>query len=632
MRVAAWALVAAALAAFAVLRGAPVLTDPGIPFLTREGGAQWVFCDLPFELQSIAPRELVFGFRRRFEVQGVPARAVLTVRAFQEAKVRLDGRFLEVARAGPSTWRTPYEIDLAPHLARGEHELVLFVRHTNGQPGVLAHCADLGLATDASWEATIDAQSWRPARTADSVPMTEHRARAPTGPRALAGVAWLLAIAAAIAGAWVRFRPVRATYVRFALLAAWLVLIVNNLFALEPGQKVGFDVDGHVAYIQWVADEHRLPLATDGWQMFQAPLYYLVAAAWQAVASALFDAELAARMLRLVPLLCGMSLVEIVYRTVRLVWPEREELQALGTAFGGLVPMTLYVSQSPGNEPMAGALSAAAIGAALAVEYGSDRRRSMTWMCVLGALLGAAVLTKSTALLLVPPVAAWVVAILWRRGESTRRIVASLACVLGAAALIGGWYYLRNWIVLGRPFVGGWDAARGIDWWQFPSYRTPADLLSFGDALVHPASPHTMGYWDAMYATFWCDAFLGSAVQYDARPPWNESFLFSLPLLALFPTALMFVGMLRAAVAARAAFVLSAVLVAVYFAAVLDLYLRVPIYSTAKATYTLGLAPAYAVLFTAGADVLVRSAIGRTATFAWLAVCVVAAYAAFFVR
>jgi hypothetical protein len=145
-----------------------------------------------------------------------------------------------------------------------------------------------------------------------------------------------------------------------------------------------------------------------------------------------------------------------------------------------------------------------------------------------------------------------------------------------------------------------------------------------------------MGFFDTMYATFFCDGFLGSSVQYDARPPWNESFLFAGPLLALFPAALMFVGAVRSALPGawplRAGIVWCAALVAVYFAAILDLYLRVPIYSTAKATYTLGLAPAYALLFAAGADRLAASKLGRTSTWVLLTCWMVAAYAAYFVR
>jgi hypothetical protein len=59
--------------------------------------------------------------------------------------------------------------------------------------------------------------------------------------------------------------------------------------------------------------------------------------------------------------------------------------------------------------------------------------------------------------------------------------------------------------------------------------------------------------------------------------------------------------------------------------------LHVPIYSTVKATYTLGLLPAYAVLGTAGLEVMMRGPISRALVGAGIACWAVAAYAAYFV-
>jgi hypothetical protein len=36
---------------------------------------------------------------------------------------------------------------------------------------------------------------------------------------------------------------------------------------------VGFDAVAHEAYIQFIQQKHALPLADDGWEMYQPPLY-----------------------------------------------------------------------------------------------------------------------------------------------------------------------------------------------------------------------------------------------------------------------------------------------------------------------------------------------------------------------
>jgi uncharacterized membrane protein len=58
--------------------------------------------------------------------------------------------------------------------------------------------------------------------------------------------------------------------------------------------------------------------------------------------------------------------------------------------------------------------------------------------------------------------------------------------------------------------------------------------------------------------------------------------------------------------------------VVVYLAAIAALYLRLPVFSTVKSTYTLGLAPCYGVLFAWGYDLLPRRRAVRAAVAAYL--------------
>jgi Dolichyl-phosphate-mannose-protein mannosyltransferase len=644
-RVAAvWGLVAVVLA-LGLLRAWALRDDPEVPLLLPEGGAQWVLFDMPFQLGIYRSTSWVVGFRKTIQVESAPSEALLTMYAFRDANVRIDGELIVEPRKDPARWKSPIVVDLAPHLTPGEHELLIKVHHVNGPPAMLAYSEALGLVSDDSWDATIDGgKHWSPARTADALRATEQRARARTGPQALSDIAPLLAVAGTgvLALSLWRDRRMRragsvdgirwAAWIRWSVLGAWLLLIVHNVSRIPP--NIGFDPAGHLAYIETIRSEHRLPLATDGWQMFQSPLYYLFAASWLSLGSRILDAPYLDGALRLLSLLCGMAQVEIVYRTLRSVLPGRQDLQALGVVLGGLLPMNLYMSHYLGNEPMAGALSAATVGLAMAAWHGGDGCRSPRRMLVLGGVLGLALLTKVTAVLLAPPLAIWLIALGWQRGEPAVRILRWIGCVFGAAAVVSGWYYVRNWIRLGKPFVGGWDVSNGIVWWQDPGYRTLGSVLSFGDSLIHPTAIHPMGFWDALYASFWCDGFLSSTVIFDAPPPWRMSFLIGGALLGLVPTGLMIAGAARALLdrrlAWRAAGLLALALVATYLAAMLDLYLRLPIYSTVKATYTLGLVPAYALLFVTGADLSIRSPLARGIVYALVACWALAAYLAYY--
>jgi 4-amino-4-deoxy-L-arabinose transferase-like glycosyltransferase len=157
--------------------------------------------------------------------------------------------------------------------------------------------------------------------------------------------------------------------------------------------------------------------------------------------------------------------VEISYRTLRIVFPKREDLQVIGTLIGGLLPMNLYLSQAVGNEPLAGCLSATVLVLALKLNRSRPGALPKWHLPILGFVLGLALLAKVTAVLLVPP-PIFLLAYVHSAGDRpARRIALTVAVALGVALVVSGWYYLRNWIQLGKPFIGGWEPSHYIGWW-----------------------------------------------------------------------------------------------------------------------------------------------------------------------
>jgi hypothetical protein len=55
------------------------------------------------------------------------------------------------------------------------------------------------------------------------------------------------------------------------VLMARAALFINNVPQLP--RSVGFDAVAHEQYIQFIQQRHALPLADDGWEMYQPPLY-----------------------------------------------------------------------------------------------------------------------------------------------------------------------------------------------------------------------------------------------------------------------------------------------------------------------------------------------------------------------
>ena len=106
------------------------------------------------------------------------------------------------------------------------------------------------------------------------------------------------------------------------------------------------------------------------------------------------------------------------------------------------------------------------------------------------------------------------------------------------------------------------------------------------------------GLWDALYSTFWLDGFLGSSAWSIAAPPWHYRYVVACSLLALPLYAAGVVGALRSLRVPRdttqAALLFASAAVAIYLAAIFVLFIRLPIFSTVKSSYTMGLAPATA--------------------------------------
>jgi hypothetical protein len=199
---------------------------------------------------------------------------------------------------------------------------------------------------------------------------------------------------------------------------------------------------------------------------------------------------------------------------------------------------------------------------------------------------------------------------------------------------VSGWYYARNWIYLGRPFVGGWDPARGIDWWQDPGYRTLSNLVGFGTALGRPMYAAVAGLWDGLYSTLWLDGFASSAMIRSVAPPWNYDFMVALAPLAL-PLSLALIAgtvLIPATLesSTRRGLAVSAASSLCFLAGIAYIYVLVPSYASVKATYALSMVPALGLLATNGLKPLVDSRWGRAVLTGYLSSWVSCVFAAFF--
>jgi hypothetical protein len=610
--------------------------------LLDAAAASWIKAPGPTSLKARPEARVLTAFFRSFALPTVPAEVTLRVRSFRRSLVSVNGVSLEPRRSGMTPWVKGDSYKIATTLREGDNLVVVVVESERGPPALLIETDLPELRTGPGWEAYPESGEIGGVRLLSERLSHPIQKAFPTASDALRSVALYLAgafllgaLGARALAAWARSRPapiVTPSRMRWLLMGAWALLCANNLVQLPLA--LGFDARGHRQYIEMIANGGRLPLATDGWQTFQSPLYHLLAAGLYRIAGLVVSEPHAFFVARLIPMLCGLALIGIAYRSGGRVFPNRPDLRILALVIAGTIPMSFYICQEIGNEPLAGVLGAALLDLCLLEITVRDRPWAAWRGARLGAVFGLALLSKITLLLLLP-VLVWV-SWMRTRDRGMPSLVAAGASFSLALTLVSGWYFLRNWILLGHLFMDGWDPARGMAWWQDPGYRTVHDFLRFGDALARPVWSVLSGFWDGLYSTVWLDGTLSSETLARTAPPWNYDFMVALAPMALPLTLAILVGIaLIPATRDRSTRVALAMLAAVglcFVCAIAYLFLKLPIYSTVKGTYALSLVPALGLLAARGLEGLVARSWGRTVLTGYLSSWVVCVFAAFWIR
>jgi len=530
--------------------------DPRIRFLSRDARAEWILFPKAADVVAHGVGNLDTVFRRSFELADRPRAARLEWRAATRVELKINGAPLEIPPG--RNWKDLSSGDAAALLRTGTNSIEARVIDDSAPPALwLTLTADgFTLRSDGTWEASCAGSAWRPAALASIPRLPGPGNRMGGGERSIAALRsiwpiWLVmtVIAAAIAltaPRWLgRWAPSNGdgsgrqmTLLLVAIGSLWVLLFANNA-ALAPFSQ-GFDSQQHLDYIKYVQVRHALPLPNEGFEMFQPPLYYVVCAAALSVCGATVDAPSGVLVLRVLTLVFGLLQIALVFLSLRLLFPGRRAPQLVGLALAAFLPMQLYLSHNVTNETLAALLMTASVYLGLRLLRTNDPPLSrFAW---LGLCLGAAMLAKATAVLLIPPLLlAWIVRTVDERASAAiwLRRLGTLAAVFLAVC---GWHYVRIWSAFGNPLLGNWDAASGFSWWQDPGFHTAADYARFGRSFV---APLFSGFWsvaDGIYSTLWGDGLCGGAPVFALRPPWNYNLMVAGYVLALAPTLLILAG------------------------------------------------------------------------------------------
>jgi tetratricopeptide (TPR) repeat protein len=170
------------------------------------------------------------------------------------------------------------------------------------------------------------------------------------------------------------------------------------------------------------------------------------------------------------------------------------------------------------------------------------KHASVTQFAWLGLCMGAALLTKATALLVVLPLFLAVIVKLFAERAPVAIWLRHFGTLCAVMVATCGWHYARIWHQFGTPVVGNWDVAAGFLWWQDPGFHTASDYARFGRSVVTPLFSGFGSFADGIYSTLWGDGLCGGVSDLAYRPPWNYNLMAGGYLLALAPALLILVG------------------------------------------------------------------------------------------
>ncbi len=244
---------------------------------------------------------------------------------------------------------------------------------------------------------------------------------------------------------------------------------------LDPGEY-------QQAYLEELKSQRfpaELSIETINYESWQPPLYYLLAAPVYAAS----NGDLLT--LRLFSLLIGAGVIIFAYLTIREAMPDKPWVAVVAAGFIAFIPQHIAMLAGINNDSLSELVIAVGLWLIVKGNNGTaELRRENKGTWVLGAVVAAALVTKSQAYVLVP-VAGVMLLFRWWRGRSQKSATENLKALISSAVII----FLPALLI-------------GLLWWgrNIATYGWPDFMAAIRHDQVVSDQPRT-GQWLAEYGT-----------------------------------------------------------------------------------------------------------------------------------
>jgi 4-amino-4-deoxy-L-arabinose transferase-like glycosyltransferase len=231
-------------------------------------------------------------------------------------------------------------------------------------------------------------------------------------------------------------------------------------------------------------------------------------------------AMLAIHVARLVSVLWGGIAVLATYLIALELFPKRRSFAVGAAALVAFNPQFIFISSAVSNDSAVSALCTLAVWLMLHLVRNAPMTkpqiRDSGWSLgighwvLLGLVLGLAILTKVSALALLPLAVIAIAMASWSE-RSVGAFLSKCAIVFGIVAIVAGWWYVLNWHLHGDPL--------GI--WVHRQLVGPGRPRLTSSQLLHELSQLELSFWASfgmgnVHAHSWIYAVLRVAVRLGA--------------------------------------------------------------------------------------------------------------------
>jgi hypothetical protein len=304
------------------------------------------------------------------------------------------------------------------------------------------------------------------------------------------------------------------------LLLAGVLLRISMRFRYKPAW--GYDSSAHWDYVEWLIEHRSLPpILMDNSGIFEAfhpPLFYAVSAVL--AACGMKPANVA-----WVSILAGSARLALIWWGLERYLPRQIWARRSALALAAVLPASVHLEGMLTAEPLNGLFAAGVMVVAPPLLTRPTSPRWALRALAAGCLLGLALLTKISGLVLAAGLASTLALALWHeRRSGVRHLllrIRPLAIVFATCIALCGWYYARNVSQFGRPFVTSFETTESSAMSDLE--RTPVlDRRPLGFVLGWDWDIYEFPYWPSAmqpHARFFPTTLASTFVDY-----WNYSF------------------------------------------------------------------------------------------------------------